>query len=434
MDASGKEPGDVYLSARQAAEMLGISVTTLYAYVSRGLLASEPVSPGHRSRRYHRAEVERLIELREHRRSPAKTAAGALEYGVPVLESAITLISEGHYYYRGYDAVDLARNRTLEEVAQLLWLDELPPEGESELFDDVEANQPRGYRRFVSESELEPVERLQVLLPLAALEDLRCHGDGARATAQCAARILRNMAVAASGLSPREAGRRSVARILRHAWCGALEKSHVDAGVKVIDMALVLAADHELNVSSFTARCAASAGTTPYEVVIAGLATLRGKRHGGLSDRTESWLRQLWLETGDDVAGAPAALERTLARRLKQGEVLPGFGHPLYPWGDPRCRALLEALDALAPAARKASWAGRVAESAAALTGLRPTVDFALAATSVSLDLPRGAALALFALGRTVGWIGQAIEQAETGQLIRPRARYSGRPPSDLPP
>ena len=110
-----------------------------------------------------------------------------------------------------------------------------------------------------------------------------------------------------------------------------------------------------------------------------------------------------------------------MAERLARGEAVPGIGHPLYPEGDPRAVAILYAISALVPQARR-------------LVGWRPNVDFALAAAATALALPPNAALGLFVIGRTVGWIAHAIEQYESGILIRPRARYTGpRPERDAP-
>ena len=108
----------------------------------------------------------------------------------------------------------------------------------------------------------------------------------------------------------------SIDRALARAW--GLKGS----GIDVLRAALILCADHELNVSSFTARCVASAGSSPYAVVIAGLAALEGTRHGGASARVESMLSS--MRRARDLKGAIAA-------RLRCGEAIDGFGHPLYP-------------------------------------------------------------------------------------------------------
>ncbi len=100
--------GHYYLTATQAAEALGVTRATLYAYTSRGQLRSEPVSGRPRERRYYREDVERLKERKEARRDPTRAAARGLHWGGPVLESGITLIHNGRFYYRGHDAVKLA--------------------------------------------------------------------------------------------------------------------------------------------------------------------------------------------------------------------------------------------------------------------------------------------------------------------------------------
>ncbi len=183
---------------------------------------------------------------------------------------------------------------------------------------------------------------------------------------------------------------------------------------------LVLLADHELNPSTFVARCVASTGATPYAVVTAALSALSGDRHGGETARAEGLLREL-LE-GDDAMAV-------LAGRLARGERLPGFGQPLYPEGDPRATAILAVLAQVEP--EVASLAEKAADAGLRLTGRRPNVDFALAAAAIGLGLPRSAGVGLFVIARTVGWIAHAIEQYESGILIRPRARYLGPRPEE---
>ena len=100
--------GSYFLTATQAADALGVTRATLYAYTSRGQLRSEPVSGQPRERRYYREDVERLKERKEVRRDPSRAAARGLRWGGPVLESGITLIHNGRFYYRGRDAVTLA--------------------------------------------------------------------------------------------------------------------------------------------------------------------------------------------------------------------------------------------------------------------------------------------------------------------------------------
>ena len=110
-----------YLTAGEAAEELGISLRTLYAYVSRGLIRSEAVGGKRRNRRYRAEDVWRLKERKEQRRDPARVTESALDWGAPVMESSITLITGGRMYYRGHDAVILSEDHTLEQVAELIW-------------------------------------------------------------------------------------------------------------------------------------------------------------------------------------------------------------------------------------------------------------------------------------------------------------------------
>jgi len=185
----------------------------------------------------------------------------------------------------------------------------------------------------------------------------------------------------------------------------------------LVDLTLVVMADHELNASSFAARVAASAGADLYACVTAALATLSGARHGGECDRVERLVRE---------AASRGGAANVVRERAERGEVIPGFGHRLYPRGDPRTAPLLDAARELAPRATVALDA--LVDAAGDALGLSPTVDVALVAVSRALGMPRGSATALFAIGRTAGWIAHVLEQREAGFLLRPRARYLGPP------
>src|SRR5215210_259425 len=113
-----------YLSAGRGAEELGVSLPTLYAYVSRGVVRSEAVEGKGRARRYRTEDVRRLKERKERRRDPDGVVEGALHWGTPLLESGITLIDGGGLYYRGRDVVDLAEEKSIEEVAAFIWTDD----------------------------------------------------------------------------------------------------------------------------------------------------------------------------------------------------------------------------------------------------------------------------------------------------------------------
>ena len=394
-----------HLTASEAADELGISLSTLYAYVSRGMIHSEIAGGDNRSRRYLREDVERLKARKEHRRDPAKAAETALNWGEPVLESAITLIEKGRLYYRGYDVVELAQTHTLEEVAGLIWLGETGREIFSSLNQLRVARLTDGLVQTMT-----PVEKFLTVLSLAAPGDLQAYDCSPQSVAQTGVRILQGLVQTV--VPDVGNGEISLAETLAQGWL-LTGKEAVD----LLNLALILCADHELNVSSFTARCVASAGSTPYAVVIAGLAALQGTKHGGATEQVEAFLREV---------GNPEGVRAAIASRIRRGENIPGFGHPLYPNGDPRGAALFEKTTQFSPDVPVVVLGNALVTEMGELNGLRPTVDFGLVILSEALGLPPGSALTLFALGRTVGWIGQAIEQYQLDSLIRPRARYTG--------
>jgi citrate synthase len=400
-----------YLSAGRAAEELGVSLATLYAYVSRGMVRSEEAEGKGRARRYRAEDVRRLKERKERRRDPDGVIEGALHWGTPVLESGITMIDGGGLYYRGRNVVDLAEEKSIEQVAALIWTgDEVMA---PTLFPAEMARTSRHIRNVVdSVAGLTPVEVFQVMLPVAAAEDPAAYDLRPGAVARTGARILRLMTDVAAGESVP-----GLARTLQRGW------SPDDPGAAdLLDAALVFCVDHELPVSTFAARCVASSEATPYAVSLAGLAALGGVKHGGEIELVEAFLREV------DGAGDARAV---ISGRLRRGERIPGFGHSLYPEGDPRGAGLLRLMAWAYPESIAVALSDSVAGEMLRLMDGRPTVDFALAAVARALELPPGGAVALLALGRTVGWIGHATEQYGSGSLIRPRARYVGEQPRE---
>jgi len=391
------------LTARQTADRLGIKLDTLYAYVSRGRLRSVMV-PGTRERRYRSEDVEALLDARSGARPPPNSDPEAL---MPVIGSSICLIENGRFYYRGQDAVRLAESATLEEIARLLWLEEASPK----LSD---ASAPTRSRSAEPSSGL--IERCQIRLAALGDEDFSALDLARPRVIHTGRRILRELAACVAHASPLPASPlpAPIHRQLAAAW------KLREEGADLLRRCLVLIADHELNPSTFVARCVASTGATPYAVVLAALSALSGSRHGGETARVEGLFREL-VEAQDPIA--------VMTPRLVRGDRLPGFGQLLYPEGDPRAIAILAALARAAPEVH--TLAETAAEIGLRLTGRHPNVDFALAAASTGLGLPRNAALGLFIVGRTVGWIAHAIEQYESGILIRPRARYLGPAPEE---
>ena len=381
-----------WFTAEQATAELGVSRATLYAYVSRGRIGVTTAPEEPRRSLYDAADVKRLAERNRGGRSRRAVAASTISWGEPILTSAITRIEGGRLEYRGHDAVALSATATLEDTAALLWR-----------VDGVARSDPGdGWQR--ARGPVGVAERC-----IAAIADLAMAGRWAgkvEAVLPDALRILDRIAWAAAGL-PGTAVKPSALPLherLASAW---------GVGAKAADMirrTLVLMADHELNASTYATRVVASTRAPLGACVLGGLAALVGPLHGGVTNELRAFLADPTVVA--DPAGA-------VAIRLARGERLPAFGHPLYPDGDPRAEALLAQLP-------PRGTAQRVLEAMAVTTGVPPNIDFALVVLEQRLDLPAGAAFALFAIGRTVGWIAHALEQWQSGKLIRPRALYPG--------
>ncbi len=369
------------LTAREASRRLGVSLQTLYSYVSRSLVRATPDARDPRRSLYDARDVAALVERRGRGRARRVVAASTTNWGEPILRSSLCHIVDGTFRYRGQDAIALSETATLEEVATLLW-------------DAPVTSVPASEGILAGTA---PFGRcLRAVAEAAARENASRGSAAATAT-----RLLGLVAHAACGGLDGD-GTLPLHERMANAW--GLDQR----GADLLRRALVLCADHELNASAYAARVVASTGASLAACVLAGLAALSGPRHGGM---TEAVLRLAAApDVHTDLAGA-------LASRLARDGGLPGFGHRLYPDGDPRCRALL----ACHPP--DATWAALI-EAAVRLTGRQPTVDVALAMLEATLPLPPGTGLALFATGRTVGWIAHALEQRGEGRLIRPRAEY----------
>jgi citrate synthase len=394
------------LNSREAARRLGVSAATLYAYVSRGLLRSEAVA-GSRERRYRADDVVRLKRRRDIGRKAWSIANHALDFGTPVLESALTLIENGRLHYRGIDAAVLARTASLEDVARVLWDCDDKPFAAGNLPPLTTALR----RAWIAAATLSPPDRCLVLMPAAAALDHPSWVEDRAAMLETGVRVLRLLAAAVTArpLSPLP-----VHQQLAAAWRVPADR------VPVLRAVLVLLADHEFNASTFAARVVASTGANLYGATMAGLAALNGPRHGGATRRVAAMF--------DDLEGT-TDLAADLGRMLRARVYIPGFGHPLYPDGDVRAVTLMAMLRETVPASPELAFAERLAAAVERLIDRKPNVDFTTVVVERVLGLPKDSALALFLLGRTVGWIAHALEQSAHAALIRPRARYTGPRP-----
>ncbi len=394
------------IPAKEAAAILGIKVQSLYTYVSRGVLQSVPGAG--RSKGYRRADVERLKTKTE--------TSTALRWGEPVLSTELTSIApDTGLRYRGH-AIEALADESFESVAELLFTGELPEirptwvtRGLGIVPVDFASAVPTG---------TPPLTSLMVAVPALASRDDERFGAAEAAELHRGRRLIRRMAaLLALGLDVSRCGPALAQGSVAGTVARALGRGSTTEVVSAVDLALVLCADHGLNASTFAARVAASAGADLYASTSAAMAALSGWKHGGACDRVEALL---------DEAGTAARAGDVVRGRAARGESVPGFGHPLYPDGDPRGAMLLEAARQVWGDSDRLATLNAVVAAMDRLGHAPPNLDVGLVALASALGLPRGSAKAIFAVGRTAGWIAHALEQRRQGFLLRPRARYVG--------
>jgi citrate synthase len=394
------------LSTREAAEQLGVKPASLYAYVSRGLLARQRV-PGDRGSWFDPAAVDRLAT-----RGRGAAAAAARTRRELRIESAVTSIDPAGHSYRGRSALELAAGASFERVAELLWTGTLPSTEPRWIAEGDQLAIGRAVQRVLSRSVL-PFDRLRLVTAALASADPFRHDLRPEAVALAARRLLVTLVETLPARRPAAARPRLAARL----WSRLSSRAPSAVGVALLDAALVLLADHELAGSTLAVRIAAAYRADPYGAIGAGFGVLGGALHGAASLAAEAMLA--------DVAGAgdPAPV---IDRTLRRGERLPGLGHPLYPGGDPRAACLLDLLRRGFPRAPRL----RRIEALVAATRARgfppPNVDLAVAAVTHVLDLPRGTGELIFALARIAGWVAHALEEYEHPSPLRLRAIYVG--------
>lgn len=394
------------LTTAEAADRLGVKPETLYAYVSRGVIERHR-DPGGVST-YDPRDVERLAR------------AGRRTKSLPpvVFPSSLTLIADGRYSYRGTDAVAAAGDHRFEEVAEWLWTGTWPDDArwpfDTTALDQVLAAQAPLPRHCL------PLDRYRVITAVAAAADPIRHDERAEVVVPTARRLLRLLVDGLPRADGREARRaeptRTMAEVL---WTRLTRLPRTPERIALLDTALVLLADHELASSTFAARMAAMVRADVYEVVGTGLNVIGGLRHGGASLTLEAVFR--------DAARFGAA--RALDGRIDERGRLAGFGHSLYPDGDPRGTAMLDRLAAIDPPGDRLATVDAVLAEASRRGVAPPNVDAGLAALSFCADMPPGSGEAVFALARTAGWIGHALEQYDQPTFIRARVDYVGSQP-----
>ncbi|MES2944203.1 MAG: citrate synthase [Pseudomonadota bacterium] len=377
----------------EACRLLGVQPQTIYAYVSRNKLEVMPDPADSRRSLYRAEDVAGLAKRKEAGRKYETLAANTLFGSEPSIPTALCAFFRGRPYYRGQDAVNLARSATLEEAAQLLWAAEQAIDFSSPAA--VDAGQPEAGHA---------PGRVAAFTALASLAAVG-HSTRGRLT-----RVLHNEGQSLVGQLATSFGARQGKQPLHLRFAKGWNQSAQVA--ELLRTAMVLLLDHELTSSAFVARIAASTGASLPACLLAGLTTLSGPLHGDASGRVQALFSEV-ERLGDD---------RVVAHYLSTGLPFAGFGHHLYPDGDPRAAALLALFE---PPEVIARFIKKVTD----LTGLQPNIDVALAALIAHHRLPADAAFGLFATARSVGLLAHSLEQLGVAQVIRPRGRYVGQMP-----
>lgn len=385
---------ELYLTAEQAAAELGISVHSLYAYVSRKKIrtVAKETSKG----KYYRAEDVDRLKRGEFSITPDSRL---------VPESQITRLADEGPIYRGRLATEMAQTETLESTAAHLWS---VPESTAfgGVMPEMSANMIAATAALAG---LPFIDRASCLLPL--LEELHPTGHDLSPVgyAQSGSVILRWFASLI--LSDTAFQRRPIHQVLAERAEGRPELADI------LRRFLVLAADHELSPSTYAVRATANTGVTPFQAVAVGLISSQGR---GLPGGKTYQIGRLV-----DELTSSATPQDLVLRRFRDNEALPGFGIGVYPGEDPRASALLTSLvDQMAdePAVLKLVQAISAAET---LYGKSPDL------LVISIFVERLAGFrdspgALMLLARIAGWVAHASEQHATGSVIRVRTAYSG--------
>lgn len=372
---------DEWIDTYAACALLGVKTQTLYAYVSRHRIRTKTDPDDARSSFYSLADLERLRAQNLRSRARADVAQAAIRWGDPILATSISEVRDGTIWLKDRRIEDCAQHDTLEEIAALLC----------------------GFDRVVMPETKTPFSGTS---PFArAMKALANEADGAPSLAN----LLPTDIV-------QEVGR--VLSLVTNACLDEVVVGEVHQrigtkwgltrrGTDVVRQALVLLSDHELNPSTFAVRVSASTGTSLAAALLAGVAALSGPRHGGVASLARKALH-VALDGG---------LEKFLEQHDDQSPYSFGFGHPLYPAGDPRAEYLLDLIPNGAPVLQAIDHLSNRLKR-------RANVDTALAAITFHFELPEDAATTIFTIGRTAGWFAHAIEQAKSGALIRPRAKF----------
>ena len=352
--------------------------------------------------------------------------------GVVAGRSALSSVDGevGRLTYRGIDIADLvAAESSFEEVAYLLWHDELPSRSQLDALSN-QLNESRGLPGPVMDmlaslpGDSTPMVALRTAVSMLGSFDPDQGDDSLEAAERKAVRLLAqtpNIVAQAGrlleGRDPLDPPDGSIAESFLATYFGEAPKPEA---TRTIDVMLVLQADHEFNASTFAARVIAATLTDMHSAIAGAVGALRGPLHGGANQAVLEMLLQVKSE---------AEAEAWVLEKLANRELVMGFGHAVYRTADPRATILREIARELAPASGHAEWfdISQVMEAVMLREkNLNSNVDFYAATVYASLGIPPDLFTPIFAISRMSGWTAHVLEQQGNNRIIRPRAEYVG--------
>ena len=352
--------------------------------------------------------------------------------GVVAGRSALSSVDGevGRLTYRGIDIADLvAAETSFEEIAYLLWHDELPTSSQLDALSN-QLNESRDLPGPVMDmlaslpSDSTPMVALRTAVSMLGSFDPDQRDDSLEAAERKAVRLLAqtpNIVAQAGrlleGRDPLDPPDGSIAESFLATYFGEAPKP---VATRTIDVMLVLQADHEFNASTFAARVIAATLTDMHSAIAGAVGALRGPLHGGANQAVLEMLLQVT---------SPEEAEAWVMDKLNKRELVMGFGHAVYRTADPRATILREIARELAPASGHAEWfeTSQVMEAVMLREkNLNSNVDFYAATVYASLGIPPDLFTPIFAISRMSGWTAHVLEQQGNNRIIRPRAEYVG--------
>ena len=345
----------------------------------------------------------------------------------------------GELRYRGYSIHDLAQHSSFEEVSHLLFYGELPTRAQLEAFDaELKAARslPDGVIEVITAVQgAHPMDVLRTAVSAMAAFDPETADNSREATIRKGIRLTSQvpMIVAAHHRIRQGLPLVPADNTLNHAgnFLQMLkgERPSEDA-VELMDMDLVLHAEHGTNASAFTARVVAGTDANLHAAVTAAIAALSGPAHGGAAEQVMKMAQEI---------GAPENAAAYVKAKRANREAVMGFGHRVYRVEDPRARHMREGVKRLSQEMGQPQWYEILEATVEAMKpyarlGVAVNVDFYAGVVYYLHGIPEDLFVPIFAVGRTPGWAVQVVEQFEHNVLIRPLTVYNGPPPRDYVP